>query len=411
MKITKLYIKINNLKFILNKFIMKFILLFLLLFHNSYSLNIENELKSELFQNYSSKIRPVKDYYDTVNVSFGMEVTGLVEFNQVSEKVKFNFLMKYIWNDEYLAWDKNNYDIDFINIDPKLIWLPDLELYNSASKPEDWLGDGVIKIYNTGLVYWIIPVIYDFSCPLELSKFPFDSQECKMTMGSWKLSRNFMNISMNNIYYKNNKIRRKFPPVSFNKYNHNEWIIDEIEFNTKDMEYLCCPDEYWTISNINIHMNRNYHKYIVVIIMTFFLTLSSIVVASFDVKNYTRTFVLVFIPLSIIWLQLYIASKMPIIEYPTVMEKYLLLSFFISIICALESGILYNILNIDMKKHRNLFMKNINYYKKNIWFIKKDNNKVNISYPIISYILHYLDDIFIITITLIYISFTIGLLY
>ena len=81
-----------------------------------------------------------------------MEVTGLVEFNQVSEKVKFNFLMKYIWNDDYLVWDKNGYDIDFINIDPKLIWLPDLELYNSASKPEDWLGDGVIKIYNTGLV-------------------------------------------------------------------------------------------------------------------------------------------------------------------------------------------------------------------------------------------------------------------
>ena len=87
---------------------MKFIILLLLLFHNSYSLNIENELKFELFKNYSSKIRPVKNYYDTVNVSFGIEVTGLVEFNQVSEKIKFNFLKKYIWTDDYLVWNRSD---------------------------------------------------------------------------------------------------------------------------------------------------------------------------------------------------------------------------------------------------------------------------------------------------------------
>ena len=390
---------------------MKIFLIFLFIFQKSYSLNIESELKNNLFQNYSSEIRPVKNYYDTVNVSFGLEVTGLVEFNQVSEKVKFNFLMKYIWHDDYLTWDINDYNINFINIDPKLIWLPDLELYNSASKPENWLGDGVIKIYNTGLVYWIIPVIYDFSCPLKLSEFPFDKQQCKMTMGSWKLSRNFMNISMNDIYYKNYSIRRKFSEISYKNYKHNEWLIDKIEYETSEIEYLCCPDEYWTISNINLHIHRYYHKYMVVIIMTFFLTLSSVVVSSFNVKNYTRTFVLVFIPLSIIWLQLYISSKIPIIEYSTTMEQYLLLSFFISIICALESGLLFNILNINVEQKKSLFVKNYKYYTKNIWFIKKDNNNIGNMYFKLNYIIHYIDDIFRITIVILYISFTIGLLY
>lgn len=323
--------------------------------------------------------------------------------------------MKYIWHDDYLVWNRMDYDLEFINIDPELIWLPDLELYNCASKPDNWLGNGVIKIYNTGLIYWIIPVLYDFSCPLELSDFPFDKQICKMTMGSWKLSRNFLNISMNDIYYNDNIIRRRFPAVSFENYNHNEWLIDDIEYYTHNMEYLCCPDEFWTISHININMHRNYHKYMVVIIMTFFLTLSSIIVASFNVENYTRTFVLVFIPLSVIWLQLYIASKIPVIEYSTTMEQYLLLSFFISILCAIESGILYNILNFDknIENKNKLFIKNSKYNNENIWFIKKikEIKKIKHLYPKIRYTLQYLDNIFRLCIIIIYLGITIGLLY
>lgn len=31
----------------------------------------------------------------------------------------------------------------------------------------------------------LYPTIYKFSCPLNLHYFPFDSQVCKMTFGSW----------------------------------------------------------------------------------------------------------------------------------------------------------------------------------------------------------------------------------
>ena len=48
----------------------------------------------------------------------------------------------------------------------------------------------------------------------------------------------------------------------------------------------------------------------IVIVMTFFLTLSSLIVSIFTIEKYIRTYLLVFIPLSIIWLQLYISSKM-----------------------------------------------------------------------------------------------------
>ena len=42
--------------------------------------------------------------------------------------------------------------------------------------------------------------------------------------------------------------------VNYKDFNHNEWSITNIEYETTDMEYLCCPDELWTITNINIFM-------------------------------------------------------------------------------------------------------------------------------------------------------------
>ncbi len=314
--------------------------------------NTETELRSSIFRQYNSKNRPVLNFNHSVTSTFGVEVISLEEFDQVGEKVKFNFHMKFSWYDEFLRWNKNEYNLDYVNIRPELLWRPDLELYNSANKPDKINGEGILKVYHTGQVYWIIPVMYDYSCPLKLEKFPFDTQKCIMTFGSWKLSQKYLNISTHPLYIppalesttSENTITL-FPPVKYDKFQHNEWVIKKMEHINNNLEYLCCPGELWTITEIDIIMERNYHKYMVVIVMTFFLTLSSLTVSIFTVEKYIRTYLLVFIPLSIIWLQLYISSKMPVIEYSTTMEKFIQLSFYICMISAIYSGIVYNLAN------------------------------------------------------------------
>ena len=316
---------------------------------NVRALNIEQELRSHLFRNdrYKVENRPVVNYNDTITVSFGLEVISLEEFNQVSEKVKFNFHMKYTWYDEYLKWNKTEYNLEFINLNPEFVWRPDLELYNSANVPEKLNGEGILKLYYTGHIYWIIPVIYDYSCPLNLKDFPFDSQNCKMTFGSWKQSKNYLNISLYSLPMKNmydmDNISVSFQPIKYDLFKHNEWEIDNIIYQTNDIEYLCCPGELWTISDINIEIKRSYHKYLVVIIMTFLLTMSALSVSYMKLEKYTRFYLLVFIPLSIIWLQLYISSKIPVIDTETRMEQFIQLSFYTAMISAIQSGIFYNL--------------------------------------------------------------------
>tara|TARA_Y100000389_G_C17299750_1_gene432325 strand:+ start:88 stop:510 length:423 start_codon:yes stop_codon:yes gene_type:complete len=68
-----------------------------------------------------------------------------------------------------------------------------------------------------------------------------------------------------------------------------------------------------------------------------------------SMEKYRRTFILVFIPLTIIWVQLYVASQIPVIEYATKMEDILMVCYYICMLCAIYSGILFCILNNELE--------------------------------------------------------------
>ena len=81
---------------------------------------------------------------------------------------------------------------------------------------------------------------------------------------------------------------------------------------------------------MEINLERKFSSYINNMIMIAILTATAIVISLFDPSLYRRTFVLVFIPLSIIWIQMDIADKIPVIEYRTTLENYYMLCFAIT---------------------------------------------------------------------------------
>ena len=84
----------------------------------------------------------------------------------------------------------------------------------------------------------------------------------------------------------------------------------------EDIEYLCCPGQLWPNTEFSVTLKRSYHKYLEVMIMSFVLILTGLTVALMSVKFYRRFYILVFVPLTIIWLQVYIADKIPIVGIP-----------------------------------------------------------------------------------------------
>ena len=78
--------------------------------------------------------------------------------------------------------------------------------------------------------------------------------------------------------------------------------------------------------------------------MAICIVLSALCISILSVDNYRRPYILVFIPLTLIWLQIHTSSKIPVIENGTTLESIRMSCFFTTIILAFESGIFYCIL-------------------------------------------------------------------
>ncbi len=335
----------------------------------------ESDLRRDIFENYNKLNIPVLNNSDTINLLYGISIESLVFFDQKAETIKLNTLTTLIWEDQYLKWDDESshtqhaHDPDFIVVPNNLIWQPDLELYNAGSKPEVFDQAGISKLYSNGLIIYNRPTAYTFSCKLSLVNFPFDTQVCNMTFGSWKYPKAILNLrpfrysELENSFYDkamemmviNPHHNQIFTPVFLSdlrnvknisvssSFSHNEWNIENVEVTHQDIEYLCCPGDLWPNTEFSITLKRNSNKYVVIMVMAVFITLSSLVVNILHLTQYRRTYILVFIPLTLIWLQIHSSSKIPVIEYPTKLEKIIQLCFYTTIISAFESGIIYNL--------------------------------------------------------------------
>ena len=52
-----------------------------------------------------------------------------------------------------------------LSVDVNEIWTPDIELLNAAAKPEVYIINEALNLYNTGEIFQSKPSIIKFSCP------------------------------------------------------------------------------------------------------------------------------------------------------------------------------------------------------------------------------------------------------
>lgn len=438
----------------------------------------EKYLRNKLFLNYNKKTIPVTNNLDTINLLYGLNIESLVSFDQKAEKIKFNILTTLIWEDQYLKWNQDLHPEypDYIIVSNNKIWQPDLELYNAGSQPQIFETSGTSKLYSNGLVIYNRPTSYTFACKLSLENFPFDTQVCDMTFGSWKypkatlnlrpfkyneLYNSFMNVSLEEFlrdknittrdrryksddyegddfyagesgidiwgfwkddYYENEIVQhlpiflqdlRKIKNISVSdSFSHNEWNIINVSVEHNDFEYKCCPGDLWPNTKFSITIQRNPNKYIVTIIMAIFITLSSIIVNLFNLSTYRRTYILVFIPLTLIWLQIHTSSKIPVIQYATRLETIIQLCFYTTIVSAFESGIIYNLLLNRFNRFEKIFserifkkMEVLKKYRDIIIKRPNDSSLDNKYFKAFSKYLYLFDDIFRILLLLVFIIF------
>merc|ERR1719412_1688871 len=134
-----------------------------------------------------------------VEVAFGLAFIQLINVNEKNQIMKSNVWLRLVWKDYQLQWDEADYGgISVLRLPPDKVWKPDIVLFNNADGNYEVRYKSNVLIYPDGEVLWIPPAIYQSSCTIDVTYFPFDQQTCIMKFGSWTFTGDQVSLSLFN---------------------------------------------------------------------------------------------------------------------------------------------------------------------------------------------------------------------
>ncbi|XP_037079583.1 acetylcholine receptor subunit beta-like 1 [Pollicipes pollicipes] len=121
-------------------------------------------------------------------------IVGNRSQNQI---MKSNVWLRLKWQDYQLMWDESDYrGIHVLRLPPDKVWKPDIVLFNNADGNYEVRYKCNVLVHSNGDVLWIPPAIYQSSCTIDVTYFPFDQQTCVMKFGSWTFNGDQVSLEL-----------------------------------------------------------------------------------------------------------------------------------------------------------------------------------------------------------------------
>ncbi|CAF3279536.1 unnamed protein product [Rotaria socialis] len=216
----------------------------------------EQRLLYFLMKNYSNSVRPVRNASLPVPVKLGLTLTQVFDMIEKNQILITNVWLDQEWYDEFLQWDPADFNgIHRLNLPSKLIWLPDIVLYNNA---DEFSNSNIMQvnamIIHNGNVFWPIPTRLKSTCQIDVTYFPYDEQECKLKFGSWTYNGYQVSIAERN------------DAIELSSYVPNgEWDLLDTSYQVNIVRYPCCPEPFPDITfYVRIRRRILYYLYSVV---------------------------------------------------------------------------------------------------------------------------------------------------
>ncbi|KAE9551089.1 hypothetical protein FO519_005704 [Halicephalobus sp. NKZ332] len=212
---------------------------------------------------YDKRVRPVIDHTVSLKIHLTMSLYQIVEVNEPAQNIKMNVWMIQKWVDEALDWDPEEYGgINTTILPHNVLWLPDTVVYNSVvmnpDETERYMNIRVDSLRSEGkrgaLMSFLYPAMYTITCRLNIRYFPYDQQNCTLTISSWTNSKSALD------YYADEH-------VNLQSYISNEeWDVISFKIYRHEYKYACCP-EPWVILEASIVLRRKALYYLVNLII------------------------------------------------------------------------------------------------------------------------------------------------
>ncbi|XP_046577127.1 acetylcholine receptor subunit alpha-like [Haliotis rubra] len=178
-------------------------------------------LEKQLFQNYSSTWRPVRNHSHVTNVSIQFTIGSLVSMDILNEQIVNKVILSLSWYDQFLVWNSNEYGgIERIVPRRGTVWEPML-LVPNAVQHWDMAADPTasLSVGSTGLVILLLGGPLKTSFPVDMTRFPFDTQTISISLYPVQYDRNEVVFSVSQDYGIPDSLR-----------SHGEWTMESSSF-------------------------------------------------------------------------------------------------------------------------------------------------------------------------------------
>ncbi|XP_026464536.1 acetylcholine receptor subunit alpha-type acr-16-like [Ctenocephalides felis] len=215
------------------------------------NLTWSDKIKKSLLADYDKFTRPA-ERDNTTTVQVGLVITH-VDLDEQTAVMTVNGWTKMTWKDPKLVWDPEQFNgVKTIHLADHEIWQPDILLYNSATGSSiDHYGNTLAIVFNGGDVLWVPPSTFSAFCELDLTYWPYDTQHCRIKLGSWTYDANQLDIVLST------PDTTDFTELLI---SNNEWQVKDYTAERHQKYYPCCPEPYADVE-FNITLTRRSPTY------------------------------------------------------------------------------------------------------------------------------------------------------
>nr|XP_022291068.1 glycine receptor subunit alpha-4-like isoform X1 [Crassostrea virginica] len=146
-----------------------------------------------MFEEYDSTLPPNFESNESVKVNVSLYVNSIDSISEQSMDFTMNAFVEQEWCDPRLIFYEMITD-EYFELDSRFmvkVWVPDL--YFTNEKRADFhsvtVPNKMLHLYNNGCIRYRLRVSLTASCPMNLQKYPMDTQICSLYLQSFAFTR------------------------------------------------------------------------------------------------------------------------------------------------------------------------------------------------------------------------------